>query len=237
MASPVDSARQATNISTAGTSHAINVGSPVSGDLLVVFARFAGAPGAVTFTGYTPIVTAEASDASDDVTYVWYRAADGTEGSTDTLTTGNSIKLGAIGWVVKGARDPIVSAPAVSTVAVGTTTLNTCDPGSVNGAIGSADYLFLALGGMDGEVGAFTAAPTNYTNFQAANSGTGSTAGTNVLLGGGSRQLTASSDNPGVFTHAAANSAWTAFTVAIAPALTIDTIVVGYAQGVTPSAY
>lgn len=237
MAFPVDSARQATNITTAATSHAINVGSPVSGDLLVVFARFAGAPGAVTFTGYTPIVTAEASDASDDVTYVWYRAADGTEGATDTLTTGNSIKAAAIGWVVKGARDPIVSAPAVSTVAVGTTTLNTCDPASVNGAIGSADYLFLALGGMDGEVGAFTAAPTNYTNFQAANSGTASTAGTNVLIGGGSRQLTGSSDNPGVFTHAAANSAWTAFTVAIAPALTIDTVMVGYAQGVTPSAY
>jgi len=237
LAFPTDSARTATNISTAATSHAINVGSPVSGTLSIVFIRFAGAPGAVTFTGYTPIVTAEASDASDDVTYVYYRSNDGTEGATDTLTTGNSIKAAAITWTVTGQRDPIVSPPAVSTVAVGTTTLNTCDPGSVNGAIGSADYLFIALGGMDGEVGAFTAAPTNYTNFQAANSGTASTAATNCLIGGASRQLTATSDNPGVFTHAAANSAWTAFTVAIAPALTVDTIMVGYNMGVSPGAY
>ena len=49
--------------------------------------------------------------------------------------------------------------------------------------------------------------------------------------------MTASSDNPGVFTHAAANSAWTAFTVAIAPALTVDTIMTGYDMGVNPRAY
>jgi hypothetical protein len=121
---------------------------------------------------------------------------------------------------------------------VGTTTLNTCNPASVNGAIGSADYLFLALGGQDGEVGAFTAGPTNYNaTFVAANSGTGGLPATNVQLGGGSRQLTASSDDPGVFTHAAANSAWTAFTVAIAPALTVDTIMTGYDMGVNPRAY
>lgn len=216
MASPVDSARQATNITTAGTSHAINVGSPTAGTLLIVFVRFAGAPGAVTFTGYTQLAS-DSSDASDDTTSVYYRQADGTEGATDTLTTGNSVKLAAIGWEITGAADPGVQAPQISTVAVGTTTADTANPTAVTPTGGSKDYLFLAIAGQDGEVGAYTAAPTNYVNLQAANSGTGGVASSNCYMGGASRQLTAASDDPGVFTHGAATTGWTAWTVAIYP--------------------
>lgn len=216
MASPVDAARIATNIATAATSFAINVNSPSAGDVLIVLMRFGAAQGTITFTGYTSIAN-DASDAGAGSTAIYYRKADGTEGTTDTLTTVNSVKMGAICWRITGARDPALGAPAVSTVAIGTTTANTCDPSAVTPAGGSRDYLFLACGTEDGEVGAFTGAPANYTNLVAANSGTASTAGTNVLLGGASRQLTAASDDPGVFTHAAANLGWTAFTVAVLP--------------------
>ncbi|HSE46437.1 MAG TPA: hypothetical protein VLA89_14015, partial [Gemmatimonadales bacterium] len=61
-------------------------------------------------------------------------------------------------------------------------------------------------------------APTNYVNFQAANSGTGGAGASNVLMGGASRQISASSsDDAGAFTHVAALNGWTAFAIAIRP--------------------
>lgn len=216
MAHPVDSARVATNISTAATSHNINVGSPVAGTLVIVFVRFAAAPGTVTFTGYTPIVTAETSDATDDSTYIFYRWADGAEGASDVLTTGNSVKLGAISWEITGAENPSRSAPTVSTVVVGTTTANTANGGSVAPASAPRDTLYLACCGGDGEAVAYTAAPTNYLNLQAANSGTGGAAASNVVMGGAGRGINnSSSEDPGAFTHGAHTTGWTGFTVAI----------------------
>lgn len=119
MAAPVDSARQATNISTAATSHNINVGSPVAGTLLIVMVRFAAAPGTVTFTGYTQLA-ASTADASDDDTRIYYRWADGTEGATDTLATTSSVKLAAISWEVTGAANPATVVPGISAAVVGT---------------------------------------------------------------------------------------------------------------------
>lgn len=216
MAAPVDSARVATNITTAATSHAINVGSPVAGTLLIVFVRFASDPGVVTFTDYAVFGGPDASDASNDTTIVFWHVADGAEGATDTLTTDNSVKLGAICWEVTDADT--FTAPQISAVAVGTTAANTCDPNSVAPLSPPQDTLYLVLGGEDGEVGAFTAAPTNYGNLIAANSGTGGAAASNVLMGGASRQISASSsDDAGAFTHGAATTGWTAFAVAIRP--------------------
>jgi len=193
MASPVDSARQGTNITTASTSWAVNVGSPVAGTLLIVLVRFAAAPGAVTFTGYTQLAS-DSSDATDDTTAVYYRWADGTEGATDTLSPTNSVKGCAICWEITGAAPSFSRPPEISTVAVGTTTANTANPGSVSGTGGSKDYLFLALMGLDGEGNAPSAAPTNYVNLQTANSGTTGAVATNNSIGGASRQLTAASD-------------------------------------------
>lgn len=216
MAAPVDSARQGTNISTAATTWNVNVGSPVAGTLLIVYARFAAAPGAVTFTGYTVFGGPDATDASDDTTTVFWRLADGTEGATDVLSPTNSVKGATICWEVTGAADPRISAPAISTVAIGTTAANSADPNSVAPQNPPTDTLYLVMAGGDGEVGAYTAVPTNYANLITANSGTGAAAATNCFCGGGSRQITASSsDDAGVFTHAAHTNGWTAFAVAI----------------------
>lgn len=215
MASPVDAARAATNIATAATPWTVTLpAGVVAGNLLVAFVR--GSTNTIsTFTGWTSLVAGDVSDATDDQTSIWYRQSDGAD--PVSLAWSANTKGAVITWRVTGAADPATQAPEVSAVAVGTTTANTCNPNAVTPTGGSKDYLFLACGCEDGEVGAFTGAPTNYTNLQAANSGTGAAAATNVLMGGASRQLTAASDDPGVFTHGAATTGWTAFTVAIHP--------------------
>lgn len=214
MSAPIDFARVATQIATAGTSHAINVGTPDASTLLIVFVRFAAAPGTVGFTGYTQLA-ADTTDASDDETRVYYRFADGAEGATDTLTTVNSVKLGAICWRVLGAESPTVSAPVISTVAIGTTTLNTANPATVTPAGSPRDTLYIALAGGDGEA-TYTVAPTNYTNLVTSDSGTAGAVATNCFMGGASRQILAStSDDPGVFTHPAHTTGWAAYTIAI----------------------
>ena len=212
MAAPTDSARQGTNITTAGTSHAINVGSPTVGTILVVFVRYAAAPGTTGMVGYESIFS-DSSDATNDTTEVFWRVADGTEGATDTLTTGNSVKLGAIGWEVTGADN---TRPGISTVSVGTTSANTATSNSAAPISAPRDTLYISMAGGDGEASTYTAVPTNYANLATANSGTSGAIATNVTMGGGSRQITASSsDDAGVFTHGAHATGWTAVAVAI----------------------
>ena len=216
MASPSDSARQATNITTAAGTWAVNVGSPAAGTLLIVFIRSAAASGGATFAGYTPLVDNDSSDASDDSTFVYYRWADGSEGATDTWDPVNSVKGGAVGYEITGAANPLVQPPVISAPAVGTTAANSCDAPAFNPISVNQDLLILALGGADGEV-AFTGAPASYANLQAANSGTTGGTATNCFMGGASRALTGTGDNPGVFTHGAATNGWTAYTVVIFP--------------------
>lgn len=214
MAAPVDAARVGTSITTAATSHAINVGSPSSGDLLVLHVRYTGNPGTVTFTGYTEIGFSQA-DASDDRSGVYYRLADGAEGTDDALSTGNSVKIAATCWRVTGAENPGTSAPTISTVATGTTSANTADPSSVAPADAPQDTLYIAMAGGDGE-SSYTAAPTDYGNLTTANTGTAGAVATNAFIGGASRQITASSsDDPGTFTHGAHANGWMAWAVAI----------------------
>lgn len=232
MAAPSLLARQGTNVTTAATTWNVNVGSPTAGTLLIVLVRFASAPGAITFTGYTQIASDD-SDATDDTTDVYYRWADGAEGATDVLSPTNSVKGCTISWEIGGAEDPATTAPEISTVAVGTTSANTADPNSLSVTDGPKDVLYLALMGLDGEGNAPTVAPANYTNLITANSGTTGAAATNNSIGGSSRTILASSsDDPGVFTHPAATTGWTAFTVVVHPPGPPDTTpLVGMALG------
>jgi hypothetical protein len=213
MAAPIDASRVTTSVSAAATAHNINVGSPLAGNLLVILVRFNGAPGTVTFAGFTQLA-ASTTDASDDDTRVYYRDTDGAEGVADPLSTVNAVKLAGITWVITAAEPSSVAVPTISTVAIGTTAANTCNPGSVAPTGAPRDTLYLALGGMDG-AGTWTAAPANYTNLTTINA-TGGAVATQCSVAGASRQILASnSDDPGVFTHAAANAGWTGWTVAI----------------------
>jgi hypothetical protein len=214
MAAPVDSARQGTNITTASTTWNVNVGSPVAGTLLIVFARFAAAPGTVTFTGYTVLLGPQ-TDLSDDTTTCFWRWADGAEGATDVLNPTNNVKGATICWEVTGAAN---EAPAAGGIGAGTTGANVAQSLLIAPTNPPQDTLYLTASGGDGEVGAYTAFPTNYGNLITANSGTGGAAASNCFIGGASRQILASSsDNATAFTHATHTTAWTAFAVAIRP--------------------
>jgi hypothetical protein len=227
VAAPVDSARQGTNITSAGTSHAINVGSPAAGTGLIVVVRFAGDPGTVTFTGYLEIALAS-NDASDDDMRIFTRVANGSEGATDTLTTTNSVKAAAICWEITGyGTSSGFMEVAVANPVTFTTAANSANPPQVPATPGlTKQFLFLVVAGQDGEVGAYTAAPTNYTSpgLVTANSGTGGSASSNCYMGGASRQLTATSDDAGVFTHGAATTGGMAWALAVYPLSTSKTL-------------
>ena len=215
MASPVYEGHAGNGTTTANTSHTVNMpASLAAGNLLLVYARFAGAPGTVTFTGWTQYATSTA-DASDDADFLFYRLSDGAEGASEALTTGNSIKAAFGATRISGAEDPSTQPPE-ATSAVGTGT--TGDFPNITPTGGSKDYLFIIYGGQDGEGGSI-ATPTNYTTgFNTSNSGTAGAVATNCNIGQHWRQLTASSENPGTATFTATNSGWTAWTVAVHPA-------------------
>jgi hypothetical protein len=218
VAAPTDSARVVTNITTAATSHNVNVGSPVAGTLLIVAVRFTVDPGVVVFTGYTAFAGPASTDASSGFTTIFYRWADGTEGATDVCAPTNSTKAAYLSWEITGAEDPASLPPAASTVAIGTTTANTANPTSVSAPNAPQDTLYLAIMTMDGETNTPTASPTSYSAITVANSGTGGATTANGFVAGGSRALTASSsEDPGAFTHPGAVSGWSAFAVAIPP--------------------
>lgn len=216
MASPADAGRNTTSVSTASSSWTVNLPATIAaGNLLVVFIRMAASATVSTFTGYTALVSNETGDATDDVTYIYYRWADGSEGSTIGVTMSTTVKGAAIAWRVTGAENPATQVPQNSTVANFTTVANTANPASISPTGGSKDYLFLAIAGCDGEGETFSHG--TYLNVQNTNSGTAGAVATNCCIGGGSLQKTTATEDPAAFTHAAAATGGNAYTIAIHP--------------------
>lgn len=214
MAYPVDANRFASGSTVAETAHTVQFSTaPVVGELLIVFYRFAGAPGSLTYTGFTSLAN-DTSDASDDSTTLWWKWADGTETATTTLTSGNAIKGAAITWQVTGAKNiaPTLNGPAVGTAA---------NQDAQDSAPGNGDWLIITVIGLDGETQSPTGVPTNYGNRVDSNSGTAGAVATNTIICGVSRQVTITSGGVeviGAWTHPAPNSGVTSYTLAIPPA-------------------
>jgi hypothetical protein len=217
MASPVDAGRATTNITAAVDPWTVTLpGSIASGDLLIMFLRRASLADTVAITGWTALVQNDASDASDDLSDIWYRWADGTEGTSKSVDLFGTAKGAAITWRITGAENPATQAPQQGGANF-TTTANTSNPPSISPTGGSKDYLFLAISGHDGETSTYSFPPTNYVNAITANSGTGGTPATNCIIVGSSRQATTATEDPGTFTHGAATTGGRAFTIAIHP--------------------
>jgi len=219
MAFPTDAARLNTNGTSAATNKVCSLigsggGNPVSGDLLVLILRSAAADTHTTPTNWTQLVLNNADDASLDVTSVWYKVADGAEGATVTVTCTTSLKFTAICWAITGhdsATAPVISAAATSTN-------NAPDPPSLTPAGGAKDFLWLWIGGWEGEqTSPPTGNPTNYSNPIGADSGTAGATSTNCRCAGASRQLNAASENPPSWLISVSED-WTAWTLAIYPA-------------------
>lgn len=156
------------------------------------------------------------SDAADDQMALAWRKATGTESSTITLSSGNG-KFAALAWRVAGAVDPTIRAPELSTVATGTST--TPDPSACTPTGGAKNYLWIWLGGWEGEQTSPPASnPTNYSqNRSGANSGTAGVVTTNCRVAIAARQFNAASQDPGSWTISVSDD-WTAYTLAVHPA-------------------
>jgi hypothetical protein len=226
MASPVDAARLSSSITTAADPLSVNLpsGLGTAGELLVVYGRTAGAQTFNLPSGWTWLLENNIADATDDATSIIYRWTDGTETSPFSWDVSAAAKGATLSWRITGAENPATQVPQVGTINTGTTGANVANPGAVTPTGGSKDYLFLAAMGLDGEGNGPTGFPTNYINATGANSGTGGAVATNCSVGGASRQLTASTEDPGAFTHLTATTGWMALTVAIHPAAPVAVV-------------
>lgn len=218
MASPAVAARNTSAVTSAGTSHTVNLPASISaGDLLTVnFGTSRNdAVADWTGTGFTAVSGAAVAGSGGTTLDIAYRWADGSEGATITVSTGAvSTKSAHSSYRITGAENPATQPPEAGTGATGTT--GSADPPSVAGTGGSKDYLFIAVG-VNQQESSFSAFPANYVNGIQADTGTIGTAATNCDLGSAERQLTAASDDPGAFTYGTSGN-WTAQTIVIHPA-------------------
>lgn len=217
MAFPAVQATNTTNGTAASASAVVNLPAGiVAGDLLLVLHRSADGTAlhAVSGGGWTNLFN-DNSDASNDRISLWYRQADGTEGATITITQTSS-KFASLAWRITGHEDPAVQAPEFATLVTGTSALP--DPGAVTPTGGAKDYLFLWMGGWEGEQTSPPAGnPTNYASPFGADSGTGGAVATNCRVASASRALNAASEDPGSWTISASDD-WTATVLAVHPA-------------------
>lgn len=215
MAFPTPGTPVATPFSTSVTSMPVTMPtSIVAGDLLIATVEVRNAGTWTNATGWTDIATLSQAGGGGSVGKLngFYKIAAGTESGTtptwtaSTGTTGEWQVYRITGW--HGTTAPeAVTASGDATAA---------DPPNVTPSWGTDDTLWLAVAGhAAASAAAFTAAPTNYSNFQ--NNGT-SSGGSAVSLASATRQLNAASENPGTFTAGGSNRFWASATIAIRPA-------------------
>jgi len=214
---PVVETTATTNGTTATANAAVNLPSGiVSGDLLLVLHRSASntTSHAVSGGGWTNLFNDD-SDGSNDRISLWYRQADGTEGATITITQTSS-KFASIAYRISGAENPSTQAPEFATLVTGTDAAP--NPGSLSPTGGAKSYLWLWMGGWEGEQTSPPAGnPTDYSSPLGADSGTAGLTATNCRVAAAQRTLNAASENPGSWTISVSDD-WTATVVAVHPA-------------------
>jgi hypothetical protein len=210
---PVVEATATSSTETAGTTHTVALPTGIlSGDLLVAGFAVDGNQRQVTVTW--PAGWAELFDLMNDDNFaveaecggsIAYRVADGTEGSSITVTTSESETSAHTVYRISGAGTPEF-APARSL----TTPDASPDPPELTYSGGSGNHLWLAWSFSD-DLDAVTGFPTDYTDGITVSAGSSGA----CTIGSARRKLAAATDNPGVFTLAATEE-WVAATV-VAP--------------------
>ncbi len=187
------------------TSHTINLPTGInSGDLLIVIVSIDVVPTVTWPSGWTSTVLFTTAMPNNFATFTAaYRIADGTEGSTITITTSSSEGSAHTSWRITGYQ----GTPEFC----GPTTANTSSPNpcALTPSWGADDVLWLAVCGYNGNH-SITAYPANYSNT--INNRWANSNGTGV--GSGERLLNAASEDPGAFTLSASNDT-AASTIAI----------------------
>ena len=204
-----------TAISTAGTSHVVNLPAGATGNLLVAIMNKGSTAATVNaLTGWTELL----DENSANGLYIAYRVCDGTEGSTTTFTLSASTRGAWIVYEISGQIDPATQAPQIGTTATGSSV--SPDPPSVSVTGGAKDVLTIACFGRDGEEADddtwVTAAPSGFGTLLQKACGV---AGTNLggMIATAHLASNTATSNPGVFT--CATGAWRAQTIVIHPVI------------------
>jgi len=213
MAFPVVSATNTSAVSTAGTTHTVNLPTGIaSGDLLIVFfSKKSGSSNTLTWpSGWTALT--DVNNGTNTGQSTAYRIADGTEGTTISVTSSASVKSAHNSYRITswhGTTPPEGGAGSTGSSA-------NPDPPSVSPSWGSADNLFLEAASVGSNTSS-SAASTNYTNLLTINS-TGGSGGSNQMQASARHSLTGSTDDPDNAFTISASSIWASQTIAIRPA-------------------
>lgn len=214
MAFPAVQTTAETAVSSAGTSHVINLPASIAaGDLLLlVLAKGSVAATVNAHADWSELLDENAATGF----YIAYRWATGSEGATTTLVTSASTRSATVVYRISGAENPATQAPQIGTTATGSSV--NPDPPAVTPTGGAKDYLWIAAltrGGEEADDDTWvTSAPSTFTGLLQKACGV---AGTNLAGMVATAQLAsnAASLNPGTFTIA--TGAWRAQTVAVHP--------------------
>ena len=214
MAFPVVQATATTNGTAASATATVNLPTGiVSGETLIGILRTAVVGVHGWPAGWTELFDSTADASDDNISCAW-RKADGTEGATISVSQGNG-KYAAIVYRISGATDPTVTPPEFAPLLTGTSAAP--DPGALSPTGGAKDYLWLWLGGWEGEQTSPPGGnPTNYGTTVGANSGAGGAITTNCRVASAQRALNAASEDPPLWTISVSDD-WTATVVALHP--------------------
>jgi len=228
MAAPVVEATATTSEGAAGTSHTVNLPSGITaGNLLVLAISGVQTSPVTTPSGWTLHSDANLYDpAFHNLARIYWRIADGNEGSTLSMTSSADAAFGAVCYRISGATatNPLTALTYAKS--------NPWDgyPNPPLSSIGlQRDWLFVA-GVIDYSAAQLmTGAPTGYSTMSTGVGEHNTGFHSRVTLCYKSTVVVAS-DDPGTFT-AAAPTYWCAFTFAITPARTDFPVVVDITTG------
>ena len=193
-------------VSGAGSTPSLTLPSGISsGDIIVIFVGVDGTPTA-TITGFTQEIAQAGGWAASASYYVFSKTADGTEGSSVTLTLSASETVCASAWVIANASDV-----AFSSVSTSTGSVNPDSP-SLTSGFGTVPTFWMSSFATDNGTPTISSFPSGYENGQSLSY---SSSFGSPRLGVASKIQTSATEDPPQYTISESHN-WCAVTVAIA---------------------
>ena len=192
-------------VSAAGTTPSCTLPSGISsGDIIVVFVGVDGSPTA-SISGFTQQI-AESAWAASASYFVFSKVADGTEGSSVTLTLSASETACVSIWAISDATQISFSSAATSTGSVNP------DSPSLTSGFGNVTTFWISSFATDNGTPTIASFPSGYSNGQSLSY---SNSFASPRLGVAGKIAQAATENPPQYTISESHN-WCAVTVAIA---------------------
>jgi len=207
-------------LDNAGSGSSVSALLPLTyspGDLLLLLVRTTATGNTTTPTGWDVLIADHhPSTSSGDRVMAFMRTADGTEGTSVTLTNSGTPSWSIISLAIQDADDIAVNPPEASAEASGTGTAP--DSPSLAPSGGAKDYLWLTWGSQEGKAGLPpTTIPAGYTYITGDSTGGAGSAATNARTFVAYKEANAASEDPGAWGLDTSED-WAAYTIAIYPA-------------------